>query len=469
MQNPKAQEIKQSSYFDYIFDSWIQVNETSKIQIPQLTQPSVLSQRQKKFKCSNILNQNNDYITKVKSQNHQKEQDVSPNSFRNNIDEFKQKEQNSFLKQSIIRSKDRSHSVRKNQYEDYEVKHESIANCSTTISSNAKNSIQNSLNFSQNCKLILPKINCLKPQKICTKKFRIVCKVIGKLVVLFLKNLSKTSLQRVGNIHKLQKVLNLKNIFKYDRKIKESLSNSFREWIEPSLKKIQYHLQNTFVELSDEKLLDLKIQKDQEQIWTLSFTKFLFQNLELITRKGKIPKEVVRAMSKSLYKENNLYVQLFIAQRTKFLKTPFSLLEAQLICCEYILFNGIIIQLFELANNLKYRSFNHNLKCKIQILMLTTIINLFYIESFKHMPIINFDITQEQIYTRKLYVTTDQEQHLKQVDTKEINNSETLILGLQQYEYIKGLFQQREKQKQQLQLIFNKFIHNLSSQIDISE
>ncbi|CAK91583.1 unnamed protein product (macronuclear) [Paramecium tetraurelia] len=469
MQNPKAQEIKQQSCFDYIFDSWIQVKEQPKIKYSQQTQLTVLSQRQKKFKCTNKLNQNNDYIIKVKSQIDKKEQDVSLNSFRIHLDEFKQKEEQSFLKQPIIKPKYRSHSVSKNYNEDYQVKHVSVANCSTMISSNAKSSLQNSLNFSQNCKLIFPKIKQQYSPKMRIKQFRILCKVIGKLVVLFLKNLAKTSLQRIGNIQKLQYVLNLKKIFKFDRKIKESLSKSFREWVDPSLKKIQYYLQNTLVQKNDDNLLDLQKQKDQEQILNLNFAKFLFQNLELITRKGKIPKEIVSAMSKSLYKENNQYVSSFVAQRTKFLKKSFSILEAQLICCEYILFNAVIIQLFELANNLKYQSFNHNLKCKIQILMLTTIINQFYIEAFKNMPIINFDIKKEQLYTRMLYVTTDQEQHLKLVDTKEVNHSETLILGLQHQEYIKGLFQQKEKQKQKLQLIFNKFIHNLSSQIDISE
>ncbi|CAD8156780.1 unnamed protein product [Paramecium pentaurelia] len=469
MLNSKVQEIKQSSYNDYIFDSWANTNETSRVQTNQQTQLKIQSQRQKKFKYSNILYQNNDQIITTKSQVHQKYQDVQLNSFSNNLDELKQKEQYSFQKYQKVRSTNRNHSICRNQNEDLEIKYESIANCSTIFSQRIKNSQKKQLSYSQNCKLILPKIKKKQTQKILINKFLVICRVIGKIIILYFKTLSNTNPLKITNNLKLQKVLNLRKIFKYDRNISDSLSKSIREWVKPSLQKIFYHLQNTLIYTQDEKVLDLRKLKDQEQIWTLNFAKFLFQNLELITRKGNIPKEIIKAMSNALYQENNQYVQLFLAQRTKFYNYPFSILEIQLICSEYILFNAIVIELFDQANNLTYQSFNHNLNCKIQVLKLTSIINVFYINIFKDMPIINFDYKDEQLYSRKLYITNDQQQLLQLVDTKEINNSETLILGLKHQDYIQRILQQKEKQKQKLELIFNKFINNLYSQIDISE
>ena len=63
--------------------------------------------------------------------------------------------------------------------------------------------------------------------------------------------------------------------------------------------------------------------------------------------------------------------------------------------------------MFDLANSLKFQSFDHNLNCKVKILELTSIINLYFIKAFQNMPIINFEFRQEELYSRMVYITPD--------------------------------------------------------------
>ncbi|CAD8055444.1 unnamed protein product [Paramecium primaurelia] len=475
MQTSKHQTIKQSSYFDYVFDSWNKSNETSRILEPQSTTLKKTNRRKNHLKYNTILDQNIEYehdqISTTKSQVHQKYQNVSLNSYINNLDGYKEEQQDNYQKQSQSsknKSSKRYYSQnKKNLNEEFELKSECIANYSTIFSQPIKYSQPNSLNYSQNQKLTLPKIKQIQTYKILTRKFKVICKVIGKFILLFYQILPNQSPKKLLYNNKLKIVQNLKKIFKFDRNINESLSKSFKQWIQPSLQKIFFYLQNTFPKISQENIFDQRQIQDQELIWTLNFAKFLFQNLELITRKGNIPNEIINAMSKSIFKENNQFVQLFVAQRTRFYQKPFTILEIQLICCEYILFNTIVIQLFELVNNLKYQSFNHNLNCKMQILKLVSILNLSYIKAFKDMPQIHWDYQEEQLYTRRIHITPDQDQHLYLLDTKERNNMETMILGLKYEQQIQRVLQQKVKYNQQLELLFKQFIHNLCSQVQI--
>ncbi|CAD8159783.1 unnamed protein product [Paramecium octaurelia] len=475
MQSSNHQGIKQSSYFDYIFDSWNKSIDTSRTKEPQQTKLKTSNRRQNHFQYKSILDQNQEYdhdqISTTKSQLHQKNKIVPLNSYINNLNGRKDEQKDNYQQQSQSsknKSTNRQSSPNKKNFnEEVEQKSDCIANYSTIFSQPIKNSQPNSLNYSLNFKLILPKIKQTKTQKVGIRKFKVISKVIGKFILLFYHILPSTSPKRILMNNKLKLALNLKKTFKFDRNINESLSKSFKQWIEPSFQKIFFYLQNAFPKIFSEKIFDQREIQDSESLWTLNFAKFLFQNLELITRKGNIPKEIIYAMSKSIYKENNQFVQLFVAQRTHFYKKPFSNLELQLLCSEYILFNGIVIQLFELTNNLKYQSFNHNLNCKIQIIKLVSILNLFYIRAFQDMPLINQNIQEDQIYTRLIHITPDQDQHLYLLDTKEKSKLESMILGLKHEQYIQLVLQQRVKQNQQLELLFKQFIHNLGSQVVI--
>ncbi|CAK71559.1 unnamed protein product (macronuclear) [Paramecium tetraurelia] len=472
MQSSNHQAIKQSSCLDYIFDSWSKSIDTSRTKEPQQIKLKSPNRRQNHFQYKSTLDQNYEYdhdqISTTKSQLHQKNYNVPLNSYINNLDGRKDERKDvQFLSiKRIIKNQVRAQTI--NLQIKVELRSECIANYSTIFSQPIKNSQPNSLSYSLNCKLILPKIKQIKTQKVVgIRKFQVICKVIGKFILLFYHILPSTSPKRILINSKVKLALNLRKTFKFDRNIKQSLSKSFKQWIEPSLQKIFYYLQNSFPKIFQENIFDQREVQDSESIWTLNFAKFLFQNLELITRKGNIPKEIINAMSQSIYKENNQFVQLFVAQRTHFNKKPFSIMELQLLSSEYILFNGIVIQLFELANNLKYQSFNHNVNCKIQVLKLVSILNLYYIRAFQDMPLINQNIQEDQLYTRMIHITPDEDQLLQLLDTKEKSKQESMILGLKHEQQIQLVLQQREKQNQKLELLFKKFIHNLGSQVVI--
>ncbi|CAD8071666.1 unnamed protein product [Paramecium sonneborni] len=373
MQSCKHQTIIQSIYSDYVFDSWTKNYETSRNQDPKTTKLKVSSQRKQSLKIRAIMNSNNEYSTS-QSQAQKKNQNIFRQLILSNLEELNDEQQNSYSKQSE-RSKNKSSNRfysqhKKRQKEDFEQLTESITNNSTIFSQPLKNSKPSMLSFSQNRKLILPKINQLQSQKLLITKFKVISKVIGKFILLFYQILPNTNPLKLLYKNKLKMMMNLKKTFKFERNIDEGLSKSFTQWVEPAFQKIFYHLQNSLPKIYQENVKESKEQKDQEEIWMLNFAKFLFQNLELITRRGNVPKEIISAMSKTIYRKNNKYLQLFIAQRTQFNQYNLNFLEIQLIISEYILFNAILIPMFNLANNLKYQSFNHNINCKIKILEL---------------------------------------------------------------------------------------------------
>ncbi|CAD8065478.1 unnamed protein product [Paramecium sonneborni] len=473
MQSSKYQTNNSSIGSDYIFEQWLKPYEQSREQDPQIIKLKVSSQRKQTFKNRTILNlnyeNNNDYVITTKSQAQQRYQCESPISFISNFEGKKDEYYDNYSKQ-IKNSKNKCSyrhfsQSQKSQKEDFDQQTESIANCSTIFSQHYRNSKRNSLGFSLNCKL--PKIKQIKSQNKLLRKFKVISKVIGKIISLFYYILPNTSPKKSLYSNKLKIMLNQKNIFKFNRNIDESLSQSFRKWIGPSLQKIFFHLQNSLPKIFEMKVEETKEKKDQEEIWMLNFAKILFQNLELITRKGNIPKEIILAMSQTIYRKNNQYVQLFVAQRTQFQQYPLNLLEIQLICSEYILYNAIMISMFDLANNLKYQSFNHNVNCKIKILEIASIIDLYYIKIFKSMPIKDIDFEEEELYTRMIYITPNEDQFIYLLDVKEKNKMDSMILGLRNKDQVLNILQQRRKWNQKLEQLFKQFILNLCSQVEI--
>ncbi|CAD8167899.1 unnamed protein product [Paramecium pentaurelia] len=369
------------------------------------------------------------------------------------------------------------------------IRHRSTINPSTIIRNNLRDNFQqNPENFLiqtqryTNRKQIMPlKVNyqteigritkqfCQNKKKLkILNKFRILTKIIGRLLLLYLRLAQHISVDYQAQKAKIDHYNSLKTAFKMDRKINDQLIQKIQEWTSPAFQKILYYMEKNYEDNINDELIDSDKIKDQEQLWCLNYAKFLFQNIELITRKGNIPIEIIKELSKATQITQNTYMSLFLAKRLKFQISSYSKSEYQLIASEYIYFNIILSQLFDQVNKLKYKHLKHNLQQKIKIIELASIIHVYFIKYFVNMPS-REDVSDKKLYQRKLHISGDKNQELILIDTNDICLQEIIIVGLKSEEHVKNLLKKKETLSKLLGKLFDKTIQNIYSQIEICD
>ncbi|CAK76221.1 unnamed protein product (macronuclear) [Paramecium tetraurelia] len=299
-------------------------------------------------------------------------------------------------------------------------------------------------------------------------KFRCLTRTIGRFVLLYLRLAQHISDDYYAQRAKIEHFNSLKTAFKLDRNLNEDFIQKMQEWAAPAFQKILYYMEKNSENKANDELIDSEKIQDQEQLWCLNYAKFLFQNIELITRKGYIPIEIIKEVSKATMITKNTQMTLFLARRLKFQNSPLSKTEYQLMAGEFVYFNIIMRQFFDQANKLKYSSLKHNLQQKKKIIEVASIIHIYFIKYFLNMPQ-RGDVSDKLLFQRKLHISGDKNQELILIDTKDISLSETIIVGLKSEEHVRNLLKKKESLQKLLGKLFDKTIQNIYSQIEICD
>ncbi|CAD8062258.1 unnamed protein product [Paramecium sonneborni] len=413
-----------------------------------------------------------DSLTTAKSLMNQKVPTNVYQTLKNNSDEQKQMgimdQFYSYRKQNIQRSIIKPSTIFRNKLpqENFEQNTENLL-----FSSSKQNQRIKSVPFkiyyqTQNDRI--KQKTCKKEKILFVNKFRSITKVIGRFLLLYFRFALRICFDFQTQRAKIHNFNNLKKAFKIERKFNDQYFEKIQQWSTAAFKKIVFYMQKNYENKKNDELIDDNKILDQNQLWCLNYAKFLFQNIELITREGNIPKEIVQEVSKATLITKQTYKPLFLAKRIKFQNSPLSKSEYQLIASEFIFFNIIIKQLFDQANQLKYQSLKHNLDYKIKVIELASIIHSYFIKYFINMPQ-REDVRDQLIYQRKLYISSDKNQNLILIDTKDINQSENIVIGLKSEEYVKSLLKNNDICSKKLGKLFDKTIQNIYSQIEICD
>ncbi|CAD8183544.1 unnamed protein product [Paramecium octaurelia] len=208
---------------------------------------------------------------------------------------------------------------------------------------------------------------------------------------------------------------------------------------------------------------------DFKKIRMYSFSKLIYQNLELLTRSNHFPELLKCQLIISLYKTSRQQTSFFVGERCHFYtanRIHISREEKLVISMEYLLFQIVIPNLIQLVNKIP----QHNAKCKIQtqkiIIIIASLLHQQFIDRFQNMRKVknpNGYMVNKQLIIQ--YMENDLFLNEIKVAQRTGDNKKVLE-GLVDQEQLYYLENSKPQWKAQMDILFEKILQNVDSLIN---
>ncbi|CAD8071952.1 unnamed protein product [Paramecium primaurelia] len=222
------------------------------------------------------------------------------------------------------------------------------------------------------------------------------------------------------------------------------------------------------------------LSMDFKKLRVQCFSKLIYQNLELITRKNNFPEFIKCLLITSLYKTSKQQTSFFVGERCHFYQTNRIHIQREqklAIAMEYLLFQIIIPNLLQLVNKQQLKLRNHHIsvhsnnnKCKIQTQKIFIII-----ASLLHQQFINRFQNMRKVKNPNGYMVNKRlnieylENNLFNIEIKvayNIGDNNQVLEGLIEQEQLQQFEKSKPIWKSQLDRLFDKILQNTESLID---
>ncbi|CAK86674.1 unnamed protein product (macronuclear) [Paramecium tetraurelia] len=208
---------------------------------------------------------------------------------------------------------------------------------------------------------------------------------------------------------------------------------------------------------------------DLKKIRAQSFSKLIYQNLELLTRSSNFPKLLKCQLITSLYKTSKQQSSFFVGERCHFYSADrihISREEKLVISMEYLLFQIVVPNLVQLVNKIP----QSNKKCKIQtqkiIIIIASLLHQQFIDRFQNMRKVknpNGYMVNKQLIIQ--YMQNDL--FLNEIKVAHSTGDNNKVLeGLIDQEQLQYLEISKPLWKSQIDILFEKVVQNVESLIN---
>ncbi|KAM3145571.1 hypothetical protein pb186bvf_002345 [Paramecium bursaria] len=216
---------------------------------------------------------------------------------------------------------------------------------------------------------------------------------------------------------------------------------------------------NEKIDLSSTQQIDIRKQ------WVGNFSKFFFENLELFTRAENFPNELKAKITILQFKDYNPGSSLFTANRTLFrdmdkCKEQLPDLEKKMLGLEYILFDILIPNIFEICNTQTYINKFHEVESQFQYINLASLMQIFFMKAFQELD--EYQEPQNDVIQR-IFLQENNKLVLKtSKDPKDFDDKQyQIVKGLRSYPDYKALFDQKQKWREDIVNQFVKICDNV--------
>ncbi|CAD8065169.1 unnamed protein product [Paramecium primaurelia] len=174
------------------------------------------------------------------------------------------------------------------------------------------------------------------------------------------------------------------------------------------------------------------IQKDIKKQRFCQFISLFLQSLEIATNQNVLPLVIVHQLNLNFFKTNNTQSCLFVLNRACYYSTLIQKITKKqqlLIATEYLLFQLVIPNIFQILKDMKIKSVEHNNQTLSYLTALTEMVQMLFVDYFKNLEQVSSKNAKP--IQRILLLDIDDNSGIANSEviiTSKINQDETIII-----------------------------------------
>ncbi|CAD8164629.1 unnamed protein product [Paramecium pentaurelia] len=174
------------------------------------------------------------------------------------------------------------------------------------------------------------------------------------------------------------------------------------------------------------------IQKDIKKQRFCQFISLFLQSLEIATNQNVLPPVIVHQLNLNFFKTNNTQSCLFVLNRACYYSTLIQKITKKqqlLIATEYLIFQLVIPNIFQILKDMKIKSVEHNNQTLSYLTALTEMVQMFFVDYFKQLEKVSSKNVKP--IQRILQLDIDDNSGIANSEviiTSKINQDETIII-----------------------------------------
>ncbi|CAD8177084.1 unnamed protein product [Paramecium octaurelia] len=208
---------------------------------------------------------------------------------------------------------------------------------------------------------------------------------------------------------------------------------------------------------------------DWKKLRVQSFSKLIYQNLELLTRECNLPELLKCQLITSLYKTSKQQTSFFVGERCHFYQANRIQLTREqklAIAMEYLLFQIVIPKLLQIVNGLPTYSQNHKIYTQQIIVIIASLLHRQFVNRFQNMKKVKNP--NGYMVNKKLSIQyVENGLFCNEISIADnIGDNNEVLEGLLELDQIQSIENSKPAWKQQIDDLFEQILSNVQSLIN---